>query len=118
MTFTSTHKEAIHAALTAWFPGDVDVANMPREALAAYGLDMEASIRAYVETLGAKIVPAEPSTKWTEAYCELTNRDPDGMQSTSSHDGWTHTTFREMAGREISAMLSASPDPFADEVAG
>lgn len=116
MSFTSTHKEAIHAALTAWFPGDRAVAEMPDDMLAVYGSDMEAAIRAYLEARGAKIVPAEQSKEWSEKYCDLTNRLPDGMQSTSSHDGWVHTTFREMAGREISAMLSASPDLFTDEV--
>lgn len=114
MTFTSTHKEALLKALVAYERGDIT--KRSAEQYADFEFECaEAMILAYVEERGAKIVPAGPSTKWTEAYCDLTNRDPDGVQSTSSHDGWIHTTFREMAGREISAMLSASPDPFTDE---
>lgn len=115
MTFASTHKEALLKALVAYERGDIT--KRSAEQYADFEFECaEAMICAYVDARGAKIVPAEPSTKWTETYCDLTNRHPDGMQSTSSHDGWVHTTFREMAGREISAMLSSSPDPFADEV--
>lgn len=46
--------------------------------------------------------------QWAETYCELTGRDPDGQQVTFV-DGGTVTTFRDMARREIEAMLCAAP---------
>ena len=46
--------------------------------------------------------------QWAETYCELTGRDPDGQQVTFV-DGATVTTFRDMARREIEAMLCAAP---------
>lgn len=45
---------------------------------------------------------------WAETYCELTGKDPDGQQVTFV-DGGTVTTFRDMAKREIEAMLCAAP---------
>lgn len=46
--------------------------------------------------------------QWAETYCELTGRDPDGQHVTFV-DGGTVTTFRDMARREIKAMLCAAP---------
>ena len=46
--------------------------------------------------------------QWAETYCELTGRDPEGQQVTFV-DGGTVTTFRDMARREIEAMLCAAP---------
>ena len=46
--------------------------------------------------------------QWAETYCELTGRDPDGQHVTFV-DGGTVTTFRDMARREIEAMLCAAP---------
>lgn len=59
---------------------------------------------------GALEVVAWPvvTDQWTETYCELTGRDPDGKQVTFV-DGATVTTFRDMAKREIEAMLCAAP---------
>ena len=45
---------------------------------------------------------------WAETYCELTGKNPDGQQVTFV-DGVTVTTFRDMAKREIEAMLCAAP---------
>lgn len=45
---------------------------------------------------------------WAETYCELTGKNPDGQQVTFV-DGATVTTFRDMAKREIEAMLCAAP---------
>lgn len=46
--------------------------------------------------------------QWAETYCELTGKDPDGQQVTFV-DGGTVATFRDMARREIEAMLCAAP---------
>ena len=50
----------------------------------------------------------EVTDAWAETYCELTGRNPDGQQVTFV-DGGTVTTFRDMAKREIEAMLCAAP---------
>ena len=50
----------------------------------------------------------EVTADWAETYCELTGKDPDGQQVTFV-DGGTVTTFRDMARREIEAMLCAAP---------
>jgi len=44
---------------------------------------------------------------WADTYCELTGRSPDGKQVTFV-DGGVVTTFREVAKREIDAMLCAA----------
>jgi len=47
-------------------------------------------------------------------YCELTNRDPNGSQSTTCEGVWVHTTFYDKAKRElelaIEALASLSPN--------
>lgn len=50
----------------------------------------------------------EITDAWIDAYCEMTGRAPDGQQVTFV-DGGVVTTFREMAKREIEAMLCAAP---------
>ena len=62
---------------------------------------------------GWELVPIEPNSYWAERYCELTNKYPDGEQSTYIGDGVVTVTFREKSKREISAMLSAAPSVFA-----
>lgn len=96
MTFTSTHKEALNNALRHWFV-DEAIALFSEADMDRYRKEMEASIFAYVEERGAKIVPLEPTEKMVIA-------------------GVHHENMGDMAGRYTS-MLSASPDPFADEVA-
>lgn len=56
-----------------------------------------------------KIVPNFPAASWVDRYCELTNRNPDGEQTTFIRDGAVTTTFRDVAKRELTAMLSAAP---------
>ncbi|BCH56035.1 hypothetical protein RvVAR031_36450 [Agrobacterium vitis] len=56
-----------------------------------------------------QLVPKEPNDEWAERYCKITNKHPDGMQSTSSHDGWVTCTFRDISKREIAAMLASAP---------
>ena len=50
----------------------------------------------------------EVTDAWAEDYCALTGKDPGGQQVTFV-DGGTVTTFRDMAKREIEAMLCAAP---------
>lgn len=52
-----------------------------------------------------KLVPDE----WVERYCELTNRDPNGEMTTFISDSVVHSTFREVARREIELVLAAAP---------
>lgn len=57
---------------------------------------------------GAVVVWPTVTDAWAETYCELTGKDPDGQQVTFV-DGGKVTTFRDMAKREIEAMLCAAP---------
>lgn len=68
----------------------------------------------------AALSPEAPARKewpeitdaWADTYCELTGRAPDGQQVTFV-DAGVATTFRDVAKREIEAMLCAAPKPAA-----
>jgi hypothetical protein len=69
--------------------------------------EAEALLQARRDEPGASSWP-EVTDAWAETYCALTGKDPDGQQVTFV-DGGTVTTFRDMARREIEAMLCAAP---------
>lgn len=69
--------------------------------------EAEALLQARRDEPGASSWP-EVTDAWAETYCALTGKDPDGQQVTFV-DGATVTTFRDMAKREIEAMLCAAP---------
>lgn len=46
---------------------------------------------------------------WVDTYCELTGRDPEGGSVTFIGDGPVSASFRDIARREIDAMLCAAP---------
>lgn len=95
MAFTSTHKKALKAALTAWYQGEPDgLEEDPR-----LQADMEAAVRAYVKARGAKIVPLASTAEMRLAGIDVLFSQPSCAEG--AYD----------------AMLSASPDPFTDEVA-
>jgi len=72
---------------------------------------LPASIRALIgETISWwRIVPNFPADSWVERYCELTNRNPDGEQTTIIADGVVTSTYRDVAKRELAAALNAAP---------
>ena len=80
-----------------------------RPDILAYDADAHSG---YVEPASPARTPMggwpEVTDQWAETYCELTGRDPDGQQVTFV-DGGTVTTFRDVAKREIEAMLCAAP---------
>lgn len=94
MTFASTHKEALKAALTNWYSG------LPNGLKSYPKLEknMEAAILSYIEARGAKILPINAQAKMLQEICLV--------------DGFSD---QALAAR-YAAMLSAAPDSFTDEV--
>lgn len=89
---------------------DVEAADEPLRSASSPGhTDLMVTPESLDAYIGAN-PPAWPEVTdaWADAYCELTGKNPGGQQVTFV-DGGTVTTFRDMAKREIEAMLCAAP---------
>ena len=60
---------------------------------------------------GWKMVPVEPNEQWVLKFCELTNRDPAGIQGTFVEGRWLQRDFYEVAACELACALAAAPTP-------
>jgi hypothetical protein len=63
---------------------------------------------AAIRFVGSSAWP-EITDAWVDTYCELTGRDPEGLSVSFIGDGPVSNSFRDIARREIDAMLCAAP---------